>query len=120
MHTGKKLEDLRERLQGTGPPLDSNGQLQPHDAALEHLLAVLDWDGRIELNKAPKTPGDKAIDRIRYGLFNTPVETLKEMAEGMHSPRHTCPAYSMAYYYRSAYYGSTYFADRERAGQPLT
>ena len=109
MHTGEKLEALRERLQDTSPPLDSNGQPQPHDAALENMLAVLDWDGRMELSKPPQQAGSKAtaIDRMRWGLFKHPGKTLQEIAKGMHSPRHMCPAHSMAYCYVSAFYGST-------------
>ena len=88
MHTGEKLEVLRERLQDTSPPLDSNGQLQPHNAALENMLAVLDWDGRMELSKPPQQAGSKAtaIDRIRYDLFKNPGPTLERIAKGMHTP----------------------------------
>jgi hypothetical protein len=92
LHTGEKLEALRERLQDTSPPLDSNGQPQPHDAALENMLAVLDWDGRMCLSKPPEQPGAKAtaIDRMRWDLFKHPGKTLQEIAKGMHSPHHTC------------------------------
>ena len=106
MHTGEKLEILRERLQDTSPPLDSNGQLQSHggNAALDNMLDVLDWDGRMGLSKPPEQPGAKAtaIDRMRWDLFRNPGLALQEVAKGMHSPHHTCPAHSMAYYYGSA------------------
>ena len=101
LHTGKKLESLRDKLQDTSPPLDSNGQLQPQgvDAALESMRAALDWDGRMGLSKTPKEPGVNAppIDHMRWELFTKPGKTLQTVANGMHSPRHTWPAHGIAY-----------------------